>query len=206
MTSLNPPFACTRVSDTRRKQVEVSVASRIGHVPRRHLPETPQAAVRSGVAVQKAVETAEEAHDLLRARLASLDLRERAVQGDGNCQFRAISDQLYGTEKHHVLVRERVVGQLLDTAEKYKPFATSAAVPSSSYDEYVAEMAAQGTWGDHITLQAAADAFECQINLITSYGHGDAIIEIRPWHGRATRLLWLSFWAEIHYNSVADHS
>ncbi len=32
-------------------------------------------------------------------------LRVRRVAGDGNCLFRSISHQLYGTEDHHMLMR-----------------------------------------------------------------------------------------------------
>ncbi len=39
-------------------------------------------------------------------------LVERTVRGDGNCQFRALADQLYRSEDMHADVRRTVVHQL----------------------------------------------------------------------------------------------
>ncbi|GAV81639.1 OTU domain-containing protein, partial [Cephalotus follicularis] len=66
-------------------------------------------------------------------------------------QFRAISDQLYRTPDHHKDVREQVVKQLKSQPEMYDGY-----VPMS-YVEYLKKMSKGGEWGDHVTLQAAAD-------------------------------------------------
>ena len=66
---------------------------------------------------------------------------------------------------------------------------------------YVEKMAKEGTWGDHLTLQAAADAFGVRLCVITSYQES-FLIEIKPKQLRNRKVLWMSFWAEIHYNSV----
>lgn len=65
-----------------------------------------------------------------------------------------------------------------------------------------------GTWGDHVTLQAAADYFQLRISLVTSF-ESSAFLEILPQpmglgnpSPTTCRTLWLSFWAEVHYNSV----
>jgi hypothetical protein len=44
-------------------------------------------------------------------------LVERAVKGDGNCQFRALADQLYRTADMHADVRRTVVHQLRACSE-----------------------------------------------------------------------------------------
>ena len=36
-------------------------------------------------------------------------VKEKPVRGDGCCQFRALADQLYGSEEHHAFVRQQVV-------------------------------------------------------------------------------------------------
>eukprot|EP00249_Psilotum_nudum_P016480 c25844_g2_i1 orf=368-1132(+) len=57
-------------------------------------------------------------------RLKFCGLSERKMDGDGNCQFRAFSDQLYRTSDHHQNVREKVVEQLKlhpDLYEGYVP-------------------------------------------------------------------------------------
>eukprot|EP00913_Durusdinium_trenchii_P026120 g24503.t1 len=48
---------------------------------------------------ERAHQEAAARHELLLQRLRAQNLRERPVEGDGNCQFRALSDQLYGSQE-----------------------------------------------------------------------------------------------------------
>lgn len=82
-------------------------------------------------------------------------------------------------------------------------------------------MEKRGTWGDHVTLQvinpfehcfcassltvqqAAANIYDVEIHLLTSYK--DTVwMEIKPQDGKnfTQKSLWLSFLAELHYNSL----
>ncbi|CAB4305914.1 unnamed protein product [Prunus armeniaca] len=47
------------------------------------------------------------------------------------------------------------------------------------YKRYYKKMAKSGEWGDHVTLQAAADKFEAKICLLTSF-RDTCFIEIMP--------------------------
>ncbi|KAG2492762.1 hypothetical protein HYH03_008927 [Edaphochlamys debaryana] len=123
------------------------------------------------------------------------DLAERQVAGDGNCQFRALSDQLYGNPDHHAAVRSAVVSQLRRNAEAYKGY-----VPQE-YGAYCTGMAKSSTWGDHVTLQAAADTYGMKITVVTSF-EKCPVINIEPARQTSGRTLFLSFWAEVHYNSI----
>ncbi|KAK4403898.1 OVARIAN TUMOR DOMAIN-containing deubiquitinating enzyme 9 [Sesamum angolense] len=58
-----------------------------------------------------------------------------------------------------------------------------------------------GEWGDHVTLQAAADWFGVKIFVITSF-KDTCYIEILPQNQKSNRTIFLSFWAEVHYNSI----
>ncbi|KAG6438435.1 hypothetical protein SASPL_103378 [Salvia splendens] len=78
-------------------------------------------------------------------------LYEVRVSGDGNCQFRALSDQIYRSPEHHKHVRKEVVKQLKDNYALYEAY-----VPMN-FKRYYKKMAKSGEWGDHVTLQAAAD-------------------------------------------------
>ncbi|KAG8460407.1 hypothetical protein KFE25_011898 [Diacronema lutheri] len=143
-------------------------------------------------------------HERLLARLAEFGLAERTVHGDGNCQFRAIADQLYGDQEHHAVVRSMCVDQLLAAAERYRDY-----VVAETYDGYVQKMSLDGEWGDHVTLQALADHLGIEINLVTSFASSAGLIRVTPCSpapGPARPLggapIWLSFWAEIHYQSI----
>ncbi|XAR52347.1 Ubiquitinyl hydrolase 1 [Bertholletia excelsa] len=134
-------------------------------------------------------------HSRLLERLRLYDLVELKVEGDGNCQFRALSDQIYRAPDHHKFVRERVVDQLKSHPELYE-----GCVPMG-YDAYLKQIGKTGEWGDHVTLQAAADAYGVKIFIITSFKE-TCYVEILPHTEKSKRIIFLSFWAEVHYNSI----
>ena len=63
-------------------------------------------------------------------------------------------------------------------------------------------MRLDGNWGDHLTLQAASNVYGLEIRVYTSYdGNWERVI--RPTDdGNIRRAIQLSFYAELHYNSV----
>jgi len=87
------------------------------------------------------------------------------------------------------------VKQLKTTQEAYADYV------SMDYAEYVKNMSKNGEWGDHVTLQAASDYYGVKIRLITSF-KDTCFIEIVPTKEKSPREIYLSFWAEIHYNSI----
>ncbi|RAL42733.1 hypothetical protein DM860_009240 [Cuscuta australis] len=141
------------------------------------------------------VDEATSDHQRLMDRLELYELVESKVSGDGNCQFRSLSDQIYRTSEHHKFVREEVVKQLKSHPELYRGY-----VPMD-YDEYLKKMSKSGEWGDHVTLQAAADVYGVKIFIITSF-KDTCYIEILPHTQISKRIIFLSFWAEVHYNSI----
>ena len=138
-------------------------------------------------------------------RLKFYGLREYAVVGDGNCQFRALAHQLCGVEERHAPIRELVAAQLKAGRPAYAEF-----VGSQDYDAYVSQMSRDGTWGDHVTLQAAVDALNVEVAMVTSFADNQSVVSVQPtaWakkgvpEGEGRRTLWLSFWAEVHYGSI----
>ncbi|KAK9061559.1 hypothetical protein SSX86_018741 [Deinandra increscens subsp. villosa] len=134
-------------------------------------------------------------HQRLLDRLQLYQLVESKVRGDGNCQFRALSDQVYRTTEHHKFVRQQIVNQLELHAEIYEGYVPMA------YADYLKNMSKVGEWGDHVTLQAAADLYGIKIFVITSF-KDTCYIEIVPSVQRSNRVIFLSFWAEVHYNSI----
>ncbi len=168
-------------------------------------------------------------------RLSQYQLIEKRIKGDGACQFRAIADQLFGTEQEHTRVRANVCHQvvfvegvfvcvftlanclrifinilvpllnhqhppLLNTQmyrfpDLYKPHV------AGNYAEYCANMQYLATWGDHITLQAAADAYGVRILVLTSWRDSE-VVEVVPRQQSSEKIVYLSFWGGSHYNSV----
>ncbi|KAL0338457.1 UNVERIFIED_CONTAM: OVARIAN TUMOR DOMAIN-containing deubiquitinating enzyme 9 [Sesamum angustifolium] len=127
------------------------------------------------------VDEATSDHQRLLDRLQLYDLIEHKVQGDGNCQFRALSDQFYRTPEHHKFEKLSV----------------------STLNSYTVYMFNGQEWrvGDHVTLQAAADSYGVRILVVTSF-KDTCYIEILPKDQKSKRVIYLSFWAEVHYNSI----
>ncbi|KAL4191889.1 hypothetical protein AMTRI_Chr06g191280 [Amborella trichopoda] len=136
-------------------------------------------------------------HQRLLQRLNVYGLCEVKVSGDGNCQFRALSDQMYRSPEYHKHVRKDIVKQLKEYRTLYESY-----VPMK-YKRYYKKMAKSGEWGDHVTLQAAADKYGAKICLLTSF-RDTCFIEIVPRLQPPQREFWLSFWSEVHYNSLYD--
>ncbi|CAN6270346.1 unnamed protein product [Urochloa humidicola] len=136
-------------------------------------------------------------HYRLLDRLNAYGLFEVRVAGDGNCQFRALSDQLYRSPDYHKHVRKEIVKQLKEHNSLYEGY-----VPMK-YKHYCKKMKKSGEWGDHVTLQAAADKFAAKICLLTSF-RDTCFVEIVPQYQTPQREIWLSFWSEVHYNSLYD--
>ncbi|KAH7316150.1 hypothetical protein KP509_21G080200 [Ceratopteris richardii] len=140
------------------------------------------------------------AHVRLIQRLEYYGLKDVKVQGDGNCQFRAISDQLYGTVAHHKSVRNDVSTQLRRHPEYYEGYV------SMKYTDYANMMEISGEWGDHLTLQAAADYYRVRIWLLTSF-EDTPFIQISPKQEKSpAQAIYLSFCSEAHYNSLYDNA
>ena len=144
----------------------------------------------------------EKLRDKLVERLRDFGLQEFDVAGDGNCQYRALAHQLFDNVELHADVRRTVNRQLAAEADRYRGFV--ATEDDVDYEAWVARMACAGEWGDHVTLQAAADAYGTRICLVTSYeDRGILRVEpAEPIEGEEPRTAWLAFWAEIHYSSI----
>merc|ERR1712187_941229 len=88
--------------------------------------------------------------------------KAKPVQADGNCQFRALSQQMYGDENYHGDLRARVIEQLEATPERYQDFVLEP------YADYVNRMARRGECGDNVTLHAALHVPVRDIHVLTN--------------------------------------
>jgi hypothetical protein len=134
---------------------------------------------------------------VLRQALRNFGLRERKIAGDGNCQFRAVADQLFGSQDQHGAVRDCALEQMRARPDVYQGFAVG-----ESFDEYLKRMASAGSWGDNLSLQAIADSYQIVINLITSFAAAKNLVVISPNRCDPVGEIWLGFYAEFHYVSI----
>eukprot|EP01006_Ploeotia_vitrea_P034958 TRINITY_DN65827_c3_g2_i1.p1 TRINITY_DN65827_c3_g2~~TRINITY_DN65827_c3_g2_i1.p1 ORF type:complete len:424 (+),score=48.97 TRINITY_DN65827_c3_g2_i1:66-1274(+) len=93
----------------------------------------------------------------LNEQLAALNLRVRDVEGDGNCLFRSVADQMYGKPDGHRAVRKETMDFIQAHAEMFAPFIED----DESFEDYCDRMRKPAEWGGNIEIQA--------ISLLYSY-------------------------------------
>eukprot|EP01127_Copromyxa_protea_P010629 TRINITY_DN2600_c0_g1_i1.p1 TRINITY_DN2600_c0_g1~~TRINITY_DN2600_c0_g1_i1.p1 ORF type:complete len:593 (-),score=77.92 TRINITY_DN2600_c0_g1_i1:1237-3015(-) len=140
----------------------------------------------------------------LNERIKSFGMKEkRDIPGDGNCQFYAISDQLFDTIEKGDNTRAEIIKWLRNN--KDWKLSNGAVLWNFAYDqpwdEFCDELARDGIWGNHLTLVAAAEVFECHIQIISSVEGDNFVTDIMPTKLPQKKIL-LSHYAEYHYGSL----
>ncbi|KAG8908826.1 hypothetical protein FRB99_003064 [Tulasnella sp. 403] len=113
------------------------------HVALPRFPSTP--------VLSKLSDPAQNSHDLA-LQLRSLGLYAASTLGDGNCLFRALCDQLYGSSKDHLTLRR----EICDWMDAYKEHYQGFVEDGRTWDHYIASMRQAGTYGGHLELSAFA--------------------------------------------------
>ena len=139
-----------------------------------------------------------EGKHLLHQRLSFRRLEIVDIPSDGNCQFRALSFELFGSEEHHLKIRTVAVAWLAEHGATYSGFIGDEA----DWWAYLGRMRDPGEWGDELTLRAVSDAYGVIVHLVTSERDYFNILyepkEARPPH----RHVFLAYVAPVHYNAV----
>ena len=84
------------------------------------------------------------------------------VERDGNCLFSSISDQVYGTDKHSDIIREKC----MDFIEKNKLFYSQFIEGGEKQmPAYITRKRKNGIWGDNVEIQALSDIYKRPIEI-----------------------------------------
>lgn len=108
-----------------------------------------------------ALDDPEQAERDLNAQLKRMGLYAANTTGDGNCLFRALSDQLYGHSGRHAQLRQETCDHLAARPEKFAGF-----VDDKPFVQYVRLMRENGTYGGHLELHAFAQMKQKQIKIV----------------------------------------
>ena len=142
--------------------------SQVGDLRRTSLIKSVQRASRSDKAA--AAPDAAPVEDLvgsdtaLDERLTRLNLAQHTMQGDGNCQFRALAFNLFGTQSHHLVIRRSAVEHMTRHVDYFKVFFED----EDEFKNYLRGMSRDRTWGDELTLRAVVEAYGCVAHVLTS--------------------------------------
>ncbi|KUJ16522.1 OTU-domain-containing protein [Mollisia scopiformis] len=121
--------------------------------------------------------------------LAGLGLKTTSIRGDGNCLFRALSEQIYGDQTRNSEIRAKVVQYMKANPGDFKPFISvetgggfrrnpkrkNAAAgdltgPSESerdqaWEDYLVRMARNGEYGDNLEIRAFTEAYTVDVRV-----------------------------------------
>eukprot|EP01060_Flectonema_neradi_P038765 TRINITY_DN824_c4_g1_i1.p1 TRINITY_DN824_c4_g1~~TRINITY_DN824_c4_g1_i1.p1 ORF type:complete len:398 (+),score=72.49 TRINITY_DN824_c4_g1_i1:523-1716(+) len=161
----------------------------------RQLQRAMDASVANGLP-RDAAETAAERNRLLE-KLKEVGFKEVEVGGDGNCQFRSLAYFLKGDEDNFQTVRKEVALYLKKNRDTYSNFI------DEDFDEYCEEMSSTNRWGDHVTLDAAANLYEHACQLVSSSSEPTKTIRPRDPLSDTVSTLCFSYLKEPnaeHYN------
>lgn len=97
----------------------------------------------------------------LEGQLKSIGLRMKQITGDGNCFFRALSDQLHGRESDHKAIRDAICNYMKINEEEFKLFVED----DEPWDEYLGRMRKDGTWAGQIELVVASRVLSLKLHI-----------------------------------------
>ncbi len=144
---------------------------------------------------------------VLTTRLARIGRIPVNIVGDGNCFFRSISHQLYGTEEHHPQIRALAIQHLINCPEHFVEYNTH-----QSWLQYLNNMSTLGTWADHIIIQVVANANSLPINITESapnFSESTTVSSIYSNHETMrtnVRNIYIGHLGELHYVSTKPMS
>ena len=154
--------------------------------------------------------------DALKKRLSEKNLEQVIIDGDGNCQFRAIAhqlNQLHPDPRDHVDhadVRTAIIDHMGNNDDLYSNFIAYNGVLESDgptytdYNNFLNRMGRNGHWGDNLTLQAAANTYRITIRIYSL--NGDDLVLLPDGHERSTDLreIRVIYNGVNHYNSTCS--
>jgi OTU domain-containing protein 5 len=142
--------------------------------------------------------------------ITSLSARNLIIvgaEGDGNCLFRTVSHQMYGTQDYHAMIRGSCVDYMQNEAAFFRNFVTE------DYDEYLETMREDGTWGGEPELQAMCEMYN-RAAQVYAYDPHDGCHIVREVHHSGVRAessdpetrkpMRLSFYGGGHYDSLVE--
>ncbi|EMD35208.1 hypothetical protein CERSUDRAFT_116678 [Gelatoporia subvermispora B] len=134
----------------------------MGTAKRRNARPPPQMRSRTTRSKGKPLGDPAENTQRLTEQLRALGLYAAPTLGDGNCLFRALSDQLYGTPSYHLKLRQDICNWIEAHKERYAPFVDD----ERGLDVHLQCMRQPATYGGHLELSAFAHMTHRNVKVI----------------------------------------
>ena len=120
------------------------------------------------------------------------------VEGDGNCLFRSVSHQLYGSTQFHDIIRLNTMKYISIEREYFSQFIVGGL---DKIDEYLEYQRRNGAWGDDVEIQAMSEIYNKPFEI---YAYSNTPMRTFHENSGSGRPLRLSYHGQSHYNSISD--
>ena len=94
-----------------------------------------------------------------RFQLQTKGFELKEVYGDGNCLFRAISDQLYGIDDQHMELRQKAVEYIKANQDDFSFYMED----DKNINDYIETLSKDGTWGGQLEMKALAESLKFNV-------------------------------------------
>ncbi|KAJ3340934.1 OTU domain-containing protein 3 [Gonapodya sp. JEL0774] len=136
----------------------------------------------------------------LNAQLGMLGLRLSDVSGDGNCLFRALSEQVHGDpHTQHGAIRHQICEYMAKNRDSFSPFCDE----DDPFDRHLARMRRDGTYGENLEVVAFARAQAVDV-AVHQLGQPVWIVRAREDGRPAGRMIHIVYHRWEHYSSVRN--
>ncbi len=138
-----------------------------------------------------------EQENKFRFNLLKKNLVLHLVKRDGNCLFSSISDQVYGTEKHSSIIRDKCMDYIEKNKYFYSQFIEGG---ESQMSAYIQRKRKNGIWGDNLEIQALSEIYNRPIEIYV-----DVNKPIRSFCNESFNKKYpikISYHGNKHYNSI----
>ena len=151
---------------------------------------------------RKFIKLNKDQEEKIKNNLEKLSFFIKIMGGDGNCMFRAVSDQIYGNEEYHNIIREKCMKYLLIERKFFSQFIEGG---DKEFDNYINMKSKSGVWGDDVELQAISELYNRPIEI---YSGSDK--PLKTFHENINEFnlkqkispIRISYHGQEHYNSI----
>ena len=136
----------------------------------------------------------DEIDEKFKKHLETLGYFIREVEGDGNCLFRSVSEQMEGTEKNYQKYRDICIEYIKDHKDTFAPFIED----DEPIDKYIERMSENREWGGNLEIYALSMALEANFYI---YIHEHPMYIVKNFE-KPKKNITLTYHEGKHYNSL----
>ncbi len=126
--------------------------------------------------------------------LKTLGYYIREVEGDGNCLFRSVCEQLEGNENDYQKYRDICIDYMKSNKEEFQPFIED----DQTIDEYIEEMSKDKEWGGNLEIYSLSKALKVNFYI---YIYQHPIYIVKNFDAPKYNIM-LTYHDGKHYNSL----